>query len=88
MARTKKWIEVIDRHNGIVLEEVTETTTLRQNLPNGGVIRTDGRGFWICNNVPSTPFRSFYGTSPSEWDRTRAYYEDFSRSYEMEADYS
>lgn len=66
----------------IALERVEEKTTIRQNLPDGGIIRTDGKGFWI------TPFGAYYGQTPPGWDRRRAYYEDFSRSYEFEADYS
>ncbi len=88
MPRQKKILETISRRECLVLEEVKESTTLRQNLSDGRIIRTDGKGFWICQGYPRSKIISFYGYAPRGWNRRFAYYEDFSRSYEVEADYS
>jgi hypothetical protein len=79
MARQKQYLHRTGRFT--CMERVTESTTVRQNLPNGKVIRTDEKGFWI------TPQMTYYGQTPPEWNRQHAYYEDYSRSYEFEADY-
>lgn len=70
------------------MEGVTETTNLRQNLPDGGVIRHDeGTGFWIVKGTKISMNGAFYGTPPKGWNRQYAFYENYSRYYEGEFDY-
>ena len=70
-------------------EKITETTTLKMNLPEGGFIRTDGNGFWIVVGATKSLNGSYYGEKPAEWDESRAEKDDFSRSRtEFGVDYS
>ena len=81
MPRTKKRLRKIGYC--VVEELVTETFTLRQNLRGGDVLRSDGENFWYDSRIGS-----WYGVAPKGWDETLAFAENFTRSYECEADYS
>lgn len=72
----------IARYRDCVEVAVTETWTLRVDLPNGTILRGDGKDFWHNGRC------SYYGKAPAGWDDSRAYAEDFKRSYETELDYS
>jgi hypothetical protein len=61
---------------------VTETWTLRVNLPNGTILRGDGKDFWHNGRC------AYYGKAPAGWDDSKAYVEEFTRHYETELDYS
>lgn len=83
MGRTKRRKQVVSQRDAICIEEVTESTTLKQTLPDGNVIRHDPPDFWV-----DTRFGSWTGTAPTGWDPTQAIEEAWEISYEYEMDYS
>ena len=82
MPRTKKRLRKIGTY--VVEELVTETYTLRQDMPDGRILRHDGETLWYDSAMGA----SWYGVAPKGWDATLAVRDFFHRSYEMEADYS
>ena len=73
-----------DRRSAIVDERVTETYTLRQDLPDGKVIRYDDGGLWLHPGGWSA-----YGVPPQGWDASKAVPDYFTRSWTEEGvDYS
>lgn len=64
------------------IEKVIDTFTLRQDLPDGSIIRTDGKGLWMHRRM------TWMGQAPKEWDPSKAVKEDHKVEYSLEVDYS
>lgn len=62
--------------------EVCERFTLRMDLPDGRVIRHDGKDLWMTNGA------SWHGSAPPEWDAAKAVEDVRARFYEVDLDFS
>ena len=81
MPRTKKQLRKIGYC--VVEELVTETYTLRQDMPDGRTLRHDGETLWCDSSIGA-----WYGVAPKGWDSTLAVRAFYHRTYTQEADYS
>lgn len=82
--RQSKTIEFLG--NGILLERVTEVFTHR--CDDGDVVmRGDPKKFHWATFSPKGN-SSWFGVCPSNWEDKKAVEEEWSREYEIEADYS
>lgn len=67
---------------GTVLEEVTETFTHRLDIGVGTLRADPENNHWAIGGT------SWFGQPPMNWDAKLAVPEKYTRTYEMEVDYS
>ena len=80
--RIKRKLYRVGGHPCVYMERWTETYTLRQDLPDGTVLRSDGKCLWSANGT------SWKGMPPKKWDDSKAVKDDYVTSFELEGDYS
>jgi hypothetical protein len=73
--------EVIRMFGPVWQVEVYESYSLRLDLPNGDVLRSDGKNLWFRNGC------SWLGPPHKSWDESKAVPDLFNRQFESEVDY-
>lgn len=74
-------------HGGCVLERVTETFTHR--CENGEIVlRGDPKDSHWAAFYSNGSASSWFGVPPNGWDKTKAVEDNWTRTFEREADYS
>ena len=70
------------RHSFCTATAITEIYTHKMTLPDGRLVRWDGKDLWSIGNY------SWYGSPPEGWDKSKAVESGFALTFSEERDYS